>query len=62
MLLTRAGSLLSSLCMYVDGYLSFIGSMLIMILKRYDGSAQSIMSPETAAYFQSIDTIFNVPQ
>ena len=52
MLITRAGSLLSSLCMYVDGYLSFIGSMLIMILKRYDGSsAQVINTPETASYF-----------
>lgn len=38
----RVGSLVSSLCLYVDGYLSFLGSLAIMVFKSYNGTINSI--------------------
>ena len=34
----RVGSLLSSLCQMVDGYSSFIGSLCMMVMKKFDTS------------------------
>lgn len=38
----RVGSLVSSLCLYVDGYLSFLGSLAIMVFKSYNGTINAI--------------------
>ena len=63
MLITRAGSLLSALCMSIDGYLSFLGSMLIMILKRFDGSIEQLPdAPQMRDYFLKIDEMYDVEQ
>lgn len=63
MLITRAGSLLSSLCMEIDGYLSFVGSLCIMLLKRCEGFAQEFANnTEMDSYYSSIDAKYDEPR
>ena len=56
MLETKVGSLISSLCMYVDGYMSFIGSLCIMLLKEYNGSINQL--PGGLDYINTINAIW----
>lgn len=49
----KIGSLISSLCMYIDGFMSFVGSMCIMMIKNFNGTISQI--PGFEAYMKIID-------
>lgn len=56
MLETKAISLISSLCLYIDGYMSFISSLCIMLLKEYEGSLEQL--PGAVEYMKIINSIW----
>lgn len=45
---TRVCSLIASLCLYVDGYMSFLGTLCIMYIKKYNQTLAQI--PQSAGY------------
>lgn len=56
MLEVRIGSLISSLCMYIDGFMSFVGSMCIVIIKRFNGTLDQITGADE--YIKIIDSMW----
>lgn len=56
MLDVRVGSLLSSLCLYIDGYMTIVGTLCVMVLKNYNGTLQNIS--EGSEYMDIINKIW----
>lgn len=56
LLQTSVGSLIANLCMSIDGYLSFVGSMCLMILKCWDGSIADLEGGKS--YIDTISEIW----
>lgn len=52
----KVGSLISALTMYIDGYMSFIGSLCIVIIKKFNGTFEAI--PGGKEYMDTINAMW----
>lgn len=55
-LATKVCSLISSLCLYIDGYMSQIGTLCIMVIKMWGSGLQDV--PTGEQYMQTVNSLW----